>query len=66
MPPPGAAPQGIRRIVIPRVELGSIPEMNIQVPRVDLPAIPEINVTVPRTIKGPKVRVIRGGSQQPI
>ncbi|MGH9870856.1 MAG: PDZ domain-containing protein [Pyrinomonadaceae bacterium] len=63
---PGAAPQGVRTIVIPRVELGSIPEMNIRVPRIDLPVTPEINVTVPRTIKGPKVRVIRAGSQQPI
>jgi serine protease Do len=62
---PGAAP-GVRTIVIPRVEMGSIPEMNIRVPRIDLPAIPEINVVLPRTIKGPKVRVIRGDSQQPI
>ena len=62
---PGAAP-GVRRIVIPRVELGSIPEMNIQIPRIELPSTPEINVVVPRTIKNPKVRVIRTGSQQPI
>jgi serine protease Do len=60
---PGATPQGVRTIVIPRVELGSIPEMNIRVPRIDLPNTPEINVTVPRKIKGPKVRVIRGDSQ---
>ena len=63
---PGTAPQGVRRIVIPRVELGSIPEMNIQIPRIDLPNTPEVNVIVPRNIKGPKVRVIRAGSQQPI
>jgi membrane-associated protease RseP (regulator of RpoE activity) len=63
---PGAMPQGVRTIVIPRVELGSIPEMNIRVPRIDLPNTPEINVTVPRSIKGPRVRVIRGNSQQPI
>ena len=63
---PGANPQGVRTIVIPRVELGSIPEMNIRIPRIDLPETPEINVTVPRTIRAPKVRVIRGGSQQPI
>jgi serine protease Do len=62
---PGAAP-GVRTIVIPRVELGSIPEMNIRVPQIDLPNTPEINVVLPRTIKGPKVRVIRGDSQQPI
>ena len=63
---PGATPQGVRTIVIPRVELGSIPEVNIRIPRIDLPNTPEINVTVPRTIKGPKVRVIRGDLQQPI
>ncbi|MGH9930768.1 MAG: PDZ domain-containing protein [Pyrinomonadaceae bacterium] len=60
------APRGVRRIVIPRVELGSIPEMNIQIPRIDLPSTPEINVVLPRNLKGPKVRVIRTGSQQPI
>ena len=65
MPPPGTAPQG-RRIVIPRIELGEIPEMNIQIPRIELPATPEINVDLPRKIKGPKVRVIRAGAQQPI
>ncbi|MEP6569761.1 MAG: PDZ domain-containing protein [Acidobacteriota bacterium] len=65
-PMPGAPSPGVRRIVIPRVELGSIPEMNIQIPRIDLPNTPEINVVLPRTIKGPKVRVIRAGSQLPI
>ena len=65
-PTPGAAPPGVRTIVIPRVELGSIPEMNIRVPRVDLPNTPEINVVLPRKIKGPKVRVIRAGADQPI
>jgi membrane-associated protease RseP (regulator of RpoE activity) len=65
-PQPGAAPQGgVRTIVVPRVELGSIPEMNIRVPRIDLPATPEVNVVVPK-IKGPKVRVIRAGTDQPI
>ena len=63
---PGAMPKGVKTIVIPRVELGSIPEMNIRIPRIDLPNTPEINVIVPRTIKGPKVRVIRADSQQPI
>jgi serine protease Do len=64
-PQPGGAPQG-RRIVIPRVELGEIPEMNIVVPRIELPATPEINVELPRKIKAPKVRVIRSGAEQPI
>ena len=62
---PATAP-GVRTIVIPRVELGAIPEMNIRVPRIDLPNTPEINVVLPKTIKGPKVRVIRSGSEQPI
>ena len=65
-PPPGIVGQGGRTIVIPRVELGEIPEMNIQIPRIELPTIPEINVVVPGKIKGPKVRVIRNGAEQPI
>jgi serine protease Do len=64
LPSPGAAPH-VRTIVVPRVELGEIPEMNIQIPRIELPTTPEINVNIPR-IKRPKVRVIRAGTQQPI
>jgi serine protease Do len=60
---PGATPQSSRRIVIPRIELGSIPAINISVPRIDLPTIPEINVQLPN--KMPKVRVIKA-PQQPI
>jgi membrane-associated protease RseP (regulator of RpoE activity) len=64
MPQPGAViGNGTRTIVIPRVELGEIPEMNIQIPRIELPTTPEIKVVVPRTIKAPKVRVIRTGSE---
>lgn len=67
VPQPGAAPQGgVRTIVVPRVEFGSLPEMNIRVPRIDLPSTPEVNVVVPGKIKGPKVRVIRAGTEQPI
>jgi membrane-associated protease RseP (regulator of RpoE activity) len=51
-------PQIGRRIVIPRVELGSIPEINIAMPRIDLPTIPSIDVQMPR-VKIPRVRVIR-------
>lgn len=58
---PGATPQSARRIVIPRIELGSIPEINISMPRIDLPTIPEINVQLPN--KMPKVRVIRAPKQ---
>jgi membrane-associated protease RseP (regulator of RpoE activity) len=63
---PGAIGQGGRRIVIPRVELGEIPEMNIHIHRMELPSTPEINVELPRKIKGPKVRVIRADAEQPI
>ncbi|MBA2704444.1 MAG: PDZ domain-containing protein [Blastocatellia bacterium] len=60
---PGATPQS-RHIVIPRIELGSIPEMNISVPRIELPTIPQIDVQLPTKL--PRVRVIKASSQQPI
>jgi membrane-associated protease RseP (regulator of RpoE activity) len=41
-------PQIGRRIVIPRVELGTIPEINVATPRIVLGTIPEINVAMPR------------------
>ena len=47
----GTRPQIGRRIVIPRIEFPSIPEMNIMVPRIDLPTIPAINIQLPR-VKG--------------
>lgn len=49
---PGTAPQVGRRVIIPRIELPSIPEMNIIIPRIDLPTIPEINVHIQRAPKG--------------
>lgn len=65
MPTEGGRPGGFmtrpqigRRIVIPRVELGTIPEINISTPRIDLPTIPSIDIQVPR-VKIPRVRVIR-------
>jgi serine protease Do len=42
------------RIVIPRIELPSIPQMNITLPRIDLPTIPPIDIVIPPV---PKVRV---------
>jgi membrane-associated protease RseP (regulator of RpoE activity) len=59
------APQG-RTIVIPRIELGEIPEMNIQIPRIELPSTPDVRVVVPKKIRVPNVRVVRNGSVQPI
>ncbi|MDQ2854942.1 MAG: PDZ domain-containing protein [Acidobacteriota bacterium] len=48
------------RIVIPRIELPSIPAIEVSIPQIDLPVIPEINVVVP------KVRVVRSGRRVPI
>lgn len=59
---PGTAPQVGRRIVIPRIDLGEIPEINISVPRIQLPTIPEINVELPA--KAPRVRIRRGPVEQ--
>ena len=56
--------QGGRTIVIPGVELGELPEVNVQIPRIVLPSIPEVNVNIPGGFRGP--RVIRTGSTQPI
>ena len=51
-------PQIGRRIVIPRVELGDIPEINISMPRIQVPTIPTIDIQMPR-VKIPNVRMIR-------
>src|SRR6185295_17943012 len=55
---PGVPQAGMRRIVIPRIELGTIPAINVALPSIELPTIPEINVVVPTV---PKVRVVRTG-----
>lgn len=60
--PPGT-PQIGRRVIIPRIELPSIPEMTIAIPRIDLPVIPEINVVLPG--KPSKARV-KTPTPQPI
>ncbi len=60
---PGARPQIGRRIVIPRIELPSIPEMNIMIPRIELPTIPAIDIQLPKVT--PKVKVIKS-SNRPI
>ena len=48
---PGNVPQVGRRVFIPRIELPSIPEMNIIIPRIDLPTIPQIDVRIQRAPK---------------
>ena len=44
---------GMRRIVIPSIQMPAVPEMNIQIPRIAIPATPQIDVTVPR--RAPRV-----------
>ena len=51
-------PQIGRRIVIPRIELGTVPEINISMPSIELPTIPSIDIQMPR-IRVPNVRVIK-------
>jgi len=54
---PGTPQAGMRRVVIPQINLPTIPAANISLPRIELPVIPEINVIIPNT---PKVKVIKG------
>ena len=55
---PGGTQMG-RQIVIPRIELPTIPEINVSIPSVQLPVIPEINIQLPRVVKPVKVRRVR-------
>lgn len=58
---PGTPQAGMRRIVIPEINLPTIPAVNVTLPRIDLPTIPEINVVIPNT---PKVKIIRAPAQR--
>jgi serine protease Do len=51
-------PQVGRRIVIPRIEMGELPEVNISMPRIVLPTIPSVDIQMPR-IRFPNIRVVR-------
>ena len=59
---PGSAPQVGRRVIVPRIELPVIPEMNISIPQIQLPVIPEIHVEFPA--KAPRGRIRRGTIEQ--
>jgi len=61
---PGSAPRVGRRVIVPRIELGSIPAINVVTPRIELPVIPEINIEIED--EDGKPRVIRRGARQPI
>ncbi|MCM3903577.1 MAG: PDZ domain-containing protein, partial [Pyrinomonadaceae bacterium] len=44
--PPGTGPQTGHRVIIPRINLPTIPPINIMIPGINLPTIPEINVNI--------------------
>ncbi len=41
-----------RRVIVPRIQIPAIPEVNITIPAIELPTIPEINVQVEPAPKG--------------
>ena len=52
-------PQLGRQIVIPRIEFGTIPDINIAMPSINIPTIPSININLPR-IQIPRIKVVKG------
>ena len=52
-------PQVGRRIVIPRIQIPTIPDIDIAMPEIVIPSIPSIDIQLPR------VRVVKTG-QGPI
>jgi len=56
-----ARPQIGRRIVIPRIEIPTIPDIDIEMPRIEIPVMPAINIRMPRVrVRPARVRVSRG------
>jgi serine protease Do len=54
---PGTVSGG-RRVIVPRIEIPAIPEVNISIPAIEIPDIPEVNVHVEPAPKG-KAKVVR-------
>ena len=52
-------PQVGRRIVIPRIEIPTMPNIEIAMPRISIPSIPAVNIEMPPIRISPRVRVIR-------
>ena len=52
-------PQVGRRIVIPRIEIPTMPDIDITMPSINIPSVPAINIEMPRIHVNPRVRVIR-------
>ncbi len=55
---PGTISGNGRTIVIPRISLPAIPEVNIRLPQIEIPVIPEINVNIQRAPRGKTNTVI--------
>ena len=53
-------PQMGRRIVIPRIEIPVMPEIDIEMPRIRIPTVPAIDIRMPpMRIRTPRLRVTR-------
>ena len=52
-------PQIGRRIVIPRIVIPTIPDIDIEMPDIVIPSIPSINIEMPRVRVTPRARVVR-------
>lgn len=52
-------PQVGRRIVIPRIEIPTMPDIEIGMPSISIPSIPAINISLPPIRVSPRVRVLR-------
>jgi len=52
-------PQVGRRIVVPRIEIPIMPDIEIAMPRITIPSIPAVDIRMPPIRVSPRVRVIR-------
>lgn len=56
-------PQIGRRILIPRIEIPTIPDVRIEMPRIMIPTVPAVHVRMPPIrVRMPRVRISRGVS----
>ena len=54
-------PQIGRRIMIPRIEIPTIPDIDIQMPRIQIPGSPVIDIKMPPIrVRAPRIRISRG------
>jgi len=53
-------PQMGRRIVIPRIEIPTMPDIDIEMPRIAIPSVPAIDIKMrPIRVRAPRVRLAR-------